>query len=229
MLRLAAIFSARGRSCWPSCRADWAGFHGPLAVLSWSWGRVAAGQPGARAWSRPRGAVTWLVHGQLALRRSRSRRPPRTMRPLGHPGTGPGQAVSVIGRGPGAGAILRIASVMVNPAEYARLGQGGTVPADPQAPRQAQSPGPHRPHDLSPKLRPVRRVISCLTWCFAGLAGWRSAYVKVSGIGVLSRLKASRCVPVGSVSMGTVTWVPAKRTWLRVSVARCSSRPRTLR
>jgi hypothetical protein len=66
-----------------------------------------------------------------------------------------------------------------------------------------------------PKLRPVRQVISSLTWRFAGLARWRSAYIKVSVIGVPSRLKAPRCALVGSVSIGTVTWVPANRTWLR--------------
>ncbi len=65
-------------------------------------------------------------------------------------------------------------------------------------------------------------MISGLTWRFAWLARWRSAYVKVSGIGVPSRLKASRCVLVGSVSIGRVTWVAANRTWLRVRVARWS-------
>jgi hypothetical protein len=36
-------------------------------------------------------------------------------------------------------------------------------------------------------------------------------------------------VLVGSVSIGTVTSVPVYRTWLRVKVARWSSRPRKLR
>jgi hypothetical protein len=35
-------------------------------------------------------------------------------------------------------------------------------------------------------------VISGLTWCLPRLAGWRSGYVKVSGIGVPRRVKASR-------------------------------------
>ena len=51
---------------------------------------------------------------------------------------------------------------------------------------------------------------------------------KVSGIGVPRRRKASRWVLVGSVSIGTVARAPANRTWLRVKVARCSSRPRKL-
>jgi hypothetical protein len=48
-------------------------------------------------------------------------------------------------------------------------------------------------------------------------------------MGTLIRSKASRWVLVGSASMGTVAWAPANRTWLRVRVARCSSRPRKLR
>ena len=36
-------------------------------------------------------------------------------------------------------------------------------------------------------------------------------------------------VLVGSVSIGTVAWVPVNRTWLRVRVARWSSRSRKLR
>jgi len=43
---------------------------------------------------------------------------------------------------------------------------------------------------VSPKLRPVRHAILGLTWCFAGLAGWCSDYVKVSGIAAPRRLKA---------------------------------------
>jgi len=80
-----------------------------------------------------------------------------------------------------------------------------------------------------PKLRPVRRAIPGLTWDFTEFAGWRSGYFKVSGIAAPRRLKACRWVLVGSVSIGTVTWVPVYRTWLRVRVARCSSRPRKLR
>src|SRR4029077_15908241 len=80
-----------------------------------------------------------------------------------------------------------------------------------------------------PKLRPVRQVISLLTWVFPGMAGQRSGYVKVRGIGAPIRVKASRWVLVGSVSIGTVASVPANRTWLRGRVARCSSRPRKLR
>src|SRR6202050_5249386 len=30
---------------------------------------------------------------------------------------------------------------------------------------------------FKPKLRPIRRVISGLAWCFAGSAGWRSGYL----------------------------------------------------
>jgi hypothetical protein len=46
-------------------------------------------------------------------------------------------------------------------------------------------------------------VIPGLTWCFVGLAWWRSGYFKVSGIGVLRRWKASRWVLAGSASIGT--------------------------
>ena len=59
--------------------------------------------------------------------------------------------------------------------------------------------------------------------------GWCSGYFKVSGIGVLMRSNASRCWLVGSASMATVALVPANLTWLRVRVARWSSRPRKLR
>jgi hypothetical protein len=62
-----------------------------------------------------------------------------------------------------------------------------------------------------------------------GLAGLCSDYFKVSGIGAPRRSKACRWVLVGSVSIGTVARVPAKRTWLRVRVARWSSRARKLR
>ena len=77
-----------------------------------------------------------------------------------------------------------------------------------------------RPRSTKPKLQPIRQPISCLTWAYAGLAGWHSGYVKVSGIAVPRRVKASPWVLVGSVSMGMVTWVPVYRTWLRVRVAR---------
>jgi hypothetical protein len=82
---------------------------------------------------------------------------------------------------------------------------------------------------LIPKLRPIRQAISGLTWAFTGLAGWRSGYFKVSGIAVPRSWKACRWMLVGSVSIGMVTWVPVYWTWLRVKVARCSSRPRKLR
>ena len=80
----------------------------------------------------------------------------------------------------------------------------------------------------SPKLRPIRHGILGLNWDFAVVAGWRSGYFKVSGIGVPRSSKACRWVLVGSASIAMVTSVPAYRTWLRVKVARCSSRPRKL-
>ena len=55
-----------------------------------------------------------------------------------------------------------------------------------------------------------------------------AGYFNVSGIGVPMSSKACRWVLVGSVSIAMVTWVPVYRTWLRVSVARWSSRPRKL-
>src|SRR5580658_8297983 len=79
-----------------------------------------------------------------------------------------------------------------------------------------------------PKLRPIRQAISGLTWDFTAVAGWRSGYFKVSGIGAPMSSKACRWVLVGSASIAMVTSVPVYRTWLRVSVARCSSRPRKL-
>jgi hypothetical protein len=82
---------------------------------------------------------------------------------------------------------------------------------------------------FKPKLRPIRQAIRILTWRFAGSTGWRSGYFKVSGIGAPMSSKACRWVLVGSVSICMVTSVPAYRTWLRVSVARCSIRPRKLR
>ena len=80
-----------------------------------------------------------------------------------------------------------------------------------------------------PKLRPIRQAILGLTWAFAGSPGWCSGYVKVSGIGAPMSWKACRWALVGSVSIAMVTWVPVYRTWLRVKVARCSSRSRKLR
>jgi len=79
-----------------------------------------------------------------------------------------------------------------------------------------------------PKLRPVRQVILALNWDFAVVAGWRSGYFEVSGIGTPRSSKACRWAGVGSASIAMVTSVPAYRTWLRVKVARCSSRPRKL-
>ena len=72
------------------------------------------------------------------------------------------------------------------------------------------------------------RLFWGLTWAFTGLAGWRSGYVKVSGIRAPMSSKACRWVLVGSASIAMVTSVPVYRTWLRVSVARCSIRPRKL-
>ena len=82
---------------------------------------------------------------------------------------------------------------------------------------------------VKPKLRPIRQAISGLTWDFTAVAGWCSDYFKVSGIGAPMSSKACRWALVGSASIAMVTWVPVYRTWLRVSVARCSSRPRKLR
>ena len=87
----------------------------------------------------------------------------------------------------------------------------------------------HPIQPAKPKLRPVRQAIPGLTWCFAGSAEWRSGYFKVSGIGAPRSSKACRWALVGSASIAMVTWVPVYRTWLRVKVARCSSRPRKLR
>ena len=57
-----------------------------------------------------------------------------------------------------------------------------------------------------------------------GLAGWRSGYFKESGIAAPRSSKACRWMLVGSASIGMVIWVPVYRTWLRVKVARWSSR-----
>ena len=84
-------------------------------------------------------------------------------------------------------------------------------------------------HPVAKPNYPIRQAFPGLTWRFAGSAGWRSGYVKVSGIGAPMSSKACRWVLVGSVSISMVTWVPVYRTWLRVKVARCSIRPRKLR
>jgi len=81
---------------------------------------------------------------------------------------------------------------------------------------------------FNPKLRPIRQSISGLSWDFTAVAGRRSGYFKVSGIGTPMSSKACRWVLVGSASISMVTWVPVYRTWLRVSVARCPMRPRKL-
>ena len=60
------------------------------------------------------------------------------------------------------------------------------------------------------------------------MAGRCSGHVKVSGTGTPMSSKACRWVLVGSVSIAMVTWVPVYLTWLRVRVARCSSRPQKL-
>ena len=84
------------------------------------------------------------------------------------------------------------------------------------------------PGTARPKLRLIWQVVSGLSWVFA-VVGWcGSGYFKVRGIGVPMSLKACCWALVGSASMGTVAVVPVNRTWLRVSVARCSSRPRKL-
>jgi len=82
--------------------------------------------------------------------------------------------------------------------------------------------------ETKPKLRPIRRAISGLTWDFTVAAGLCSGYFKVSGIGTQMSSNACRWVLVGSVSIAMVTSVPVYRSWLRVKVARCSSRPRKL-
>ena len=97
---------------------------------------------------------------------------------------------------------------------------------DPQ--RHRHCPGLWR-GELTRSYGQFGRRFPGLTWCFSGLAGWCSGYFKVSGIAAPRRLKASRWALVGSVSIGTVSSVPANRTWLRVRVARWSSRPRKLR
>jgi hypothetical protein len=86
-----------------------------------------------------------------------------------------------------------------------------------------------KPIFSKPKLRPIRQAISGLGWAFAVVAGWCSGYFEVSGIAAPMSSKACRWALVGSVSIAMVTWVPVYRTWLRVKVARCSSRPRKLR
>jgi hypothetical protein len=62
---------------------------------------------------------------------------------------------------------------------------------------------------FKPKLRPIRHGISGLNWDFAVVAGWRSGYLKVSGIGTPRSSKACRWAEVGSASIAMVTSVPA--------------------
>jgi len=59
-----------------------------------------------------------------------------------------------------------------------------------------------------PKLRPIRQAISGLTWDFTAVAGWRSGYFKVNGIGAPMSSKACRWALVGSASIAMVTSVP---------------------
>jgi uncharacterized protein (UPF0332 family) len=87
---------------------------------------------------------------------------------------------------------------------------------------------PHLSPFTRPKLRPVWWAIRGLTWCSAVRAWWCSDYFRLSGIGAPMSVKASRWTLVGSASIGTVARVPVNRTWLRVKVARWSSRPRKL-
>ena len=105
----------------------------------------------------------------------------------------------------------------------------GFLPGRAHARRGRASGARRAPRAFNPKLRPVQQAVCGLTWGSGGLAGWRSGYFKVSGIGAPMRSKASRWVLVGSVSTGTVTAVLVNRTWLRARVARCSTSPRKLR
>ena len=108
--------------------------------------------------------------------------------------------------------------------------EAGTVaPAARITPPGRRPPVDRAVDRLSPKLRLIRQAIPGLTWDFTAVAGRRSGYFKVSGIGAPMSSKACRWVLVGSVSIAMVTSVPVYRTWLRVSVARCSIRPRKLR
>ncbi len=82
---------------------------------------------------------------------------------------------------------------------------------------------------LNPKLRGVWQPSAALACGFADARGGCPGYLfRVSGMGAPMRSKACRCSLVGSVSMGMIAGVPAKRTWLRLRVARWASRPRKL-
>ena len=81
----------------------------------------------------------------------------------------------------------------------------------------------------SPKLRGLRRGNPQLSWGFVVFGCGCSDYFRVRGMVALRRSKAWRWSAVGSASMGTSVVVPAMRTWLRVRVARWSSRPPKLR
>jgi hypothetical protein len=82
---------------------------------------------------------------------------------------------------------------------------------------------------VKPKLRLLWQAIPGLTWLFCCISWVGSDYFKVSGMGAPIRSKASRWMLVGSASVAMVAVAAAKRTWLRVRVARWVSRPRKLR
>jgi hypothetical protein len=73
-------FSVAGQPGGPAVAPGGRGSTGPRVSFLVA-GMVPAGQPGARACSRVIAAVISAVQSQLAARRSRRRRPPRTMRP----------------------------------------------------------------------------------------------------------------------------------------------------
>jgi hypothetical protein len=127
-----------------------------------------------------------------------------------------------LGHAPRPGDLRTITDEQVEPAITNTLATRGRSP---YRHRSTVSMAAARPR---PKLRPVRQAISGLNWCFAGSAGRCSGYFKGERDRSAEEVKAWRWVLVGSVSIGTVTWVPVNRTWLRVRVARCSSRPRKL-
>ena len=81
----------------------------------------------------------------------------------------------------------------------------------------------------SPKLRLAGVADPALVWDFAIVKVRRSGYLRARGMAAPMSWKASRWVLVGSARIGTVAVVPAKRTWLRVRVARWPRRPRKLR
>jgi len=81
-----------------------------------------------------------------------------------------------------------------------------------------------------PKLRVVWIPGLLLACAFASSAGGCSDYLRrVSGMAARMSSKAWRCWLVGSVRTGTVAGVPAKRSSLRVRVARWASSPWKLR